>query len=207
MMAAAAAGRIIRRNAQRGLLLTLLLPAGFACSQSSSAAVDLRLDPATTSIHWTLGATAHTVHGSFQLKSGAIHVDPATGNASGLIVIDATTGQSGDKARDRRMHRDVLESAKYPEITFRPVRVLRQDSPLNLTAPGMFTLEGILTLHGQEHSLSLSVTLRPGPNGLSGQTQFDIPYVAWGMKDPSTYILRVEKQVHLTVEASATPAR
>jgi polyisoprenoid-binding protein YceI len=187
------------------LITVLLLPAGFADAQTASAPIDLRLDAATTSIHWTLGATAHTVHGSFQLKSGVIRVDPASGNASGLIVIDATTGQSGDKARDRRMHKDVLESDRYPEITFRPSRISRPGGALELTEAGPLTLEGVLMLHGQEHPLSLALNFHPSGGALAAETQFDIPYVAWGMKDPSTFILRVEKQVHLTVEASAAP--
>ena len=30
---------------------------------------------------------------------------------------------------------------------------------------------------------------------------FDIPYVAWGMKDPSNFLLKVSKSVHMTIEA------
>lgn len=189
------------------LLALLIVSAASVRAQSSAqtAPFDLRLDPSTTSIRWTLGAVAHTVHGSFRLKSGMVHVDPATGEASGQIVIDATSGESGDKGRDRRMHNDVIESAKFPEISFRPARILRQSAPLDLTAPGTFTLQGVLTLHGQEHPLSLSVTLHPRSGGGTAETRFDIPYVAWGMKDPSTFILRVEKQVHLDVEVTGLP--
>ncbi len=41
------------------------------------------LDPAGAQIEFTLGATLHTVHGSFKLKHGEIRFDPATGSASG----------------------------------------------------------------------------------------------------------------------------
>lgn len=196
-------------HAGLGASLLLMLPlASVSRAQTKSAAVDVRLDPATTAIHWTLGATAHTVHGSFRLKSGVIHVDPASGEASGLIVIDAASGESGDKSRDGRMHREVIESEKYPEITFRATRVSRPGGRMDLTAPGPLTVDGVLTLHGQEHPLQLTMDLRTGQGGnLTTVTSFDIPYVAWGMKDPSTFILRVEKHVHVTVEAAATLPR
>jgi hypothetical protein len=29
---------------------------------------------------------------------------------------------------------------------------------------------------------------------------FDIPYVAWGMKDPSNFLLKVSKTVRMTIE-------
>ena len=71
------------------LLLGLgLLPTAAAGQQP----VEVHLDPAQTAIGWTLNASLHTVHGTFKLKSGTITYDPATGNASGEVVVDATSG-------------------------------------------------------------------------------------------------------------------
>src|SRR5579863_10383267 len=83
----------------------------------------LQLDPAHTSVKFTLGDVLHTVHGTFQLKHGALQFDPASGRVSGEIVVDAKSGDSGSGMRDRKMHREVLESEKYQEISFRPDRV------------------------------------------------------------------------------------
>jgi polyisoprenoid-binding protein YceI len=63
------------------------------------------------------------VHGTFRLKSGRIVFDPATGNASGALVVDATSGESGNESRDKRMHTSIIESRKYTEIVFTPGRV------------------------------------------------------------------------------------
>ena len=68
-----------------------------------------------TKIAYELGATLHSVHGTFQLKSGKIRFNPATGEASGSVIVDATTGQSGNDSRDSRMHREIILSQKFPE--------------------------------------------------------------------------------------------
>src|SRR5580692_4863676 len=83
----------------------------------------LELDPARTAVHFTLKTSLHTVHGTFRLKSGKVSFDPATGKLSGLLVVDATSGESGNSGRDSKMHREIIESQKYPEITFAPVEI------------------------------------------------------------------------------------
>jgi polyisoprenoid-binding protein YceI len=164
------------------------------------APVAFHLDAASTNIHWTLNTTLHTVHGTFKLKSGDFQVDPATGTASGAIVIDATSGESADSARDKRMHSLVLESDKYPAITFRPTHV---DGKIDLAAGGTVTVSGVLNLHGQDHPLQLTVNLHPAGPGVALATHFTVPFVAWGLKDPSTFIFRTDKDVLLDVDAVA----
>jgi polyisoprenoid-binding protein YceI len=185
-----------------GLILLFTAPA-LTYAQSQSAPIEFKLDAATTAIHWTLSANIHTVHGTFKLKSGAFRIDPVTGDASGLIVIDATSGDSGDGARDKRMNNVVLESSRYPAITFRPTHV---NGKVDLSAPGPITVDGIMNIHGQDHPLQLSVNLHPKDAAIASETHFDVPYVAWGMKDPSVMMFRVDKQVHIDLDAAAVPA-
>ena len=80
--------------------------------------VTVQLDPAATQVEFTLGSTMHTVHGNFRLTSGAITFDPATGKASGILVVDAASGESGNHSRDRKMTKEILEAGKFPELTF-----------------------------------------------------------------------------------------
>ena len=184
-------------------LITLLAFSARAVAQEKSTPLDFNFDPATTAIHWTLNTTVHTVHGTFRMKNGAVHIDPATGDASGLIVIDATSGESGDASRDNRMHSAILESAKFPVITFRPTHV---DGKVALNATSPITVSGVMNLHGQDHPMQMTVTLHPKDSGLASQTHFTIPFVAWGLKDPSTFIFRTDKEVTLDIDATAVPA-
>jgi len=81
----------------------VLLPSVVAAQQ-----ITVNLDPAQTKIEWTLGDVLHTVHGTFKLKSGSVTFDPKSGDASGEIIVDATSGESGNHARDQKMHKEIL---------------------------------------------------------------------------------------------------
>lgn len=194
---------ILRKLCATYCLLVMLAFTTAAYAQRSAAPIGITLQPATTSIHWTLNTTLHIVHGTFKLKSGSFRIDPITGDASGQIVIDASSGESADSARDKRMHSAVLESSKYPTITFRPTHV---DGKVDLAAPGPVTVNGVLNLHGQDHPMQLTVNLHPQLTAVSVTTHFSVPFVAWGLKDPSTFIFRTDKEVILDIDATAVPS-
>jgi len=156
----------------------------------------LELDPAQTQVNFTLGDVIHTVHGSFKLKRGTVKFDPVTGHASGLVVVDATSGNSGSGARDHKMHKDILESAQYPEITFTPQQVQGQVLP-----QGDFKVQvlGTFTMHGGSHPLTLVIQAHLAGDRLTSDTQFTIPYQSWGLKNPSTLFLRVNDTVDIAI--------
>lgn len=156
-------------------------------------------DPAQTKIEFTVDSTLHTVHGTFKLKSGTIHFDSTTGKASGSIVVDATSGDSDSNGRDKKMHQEILESPKFPEVTFTPKlvkgAVARQGSS-NVQVSGVFRL------HGQDHDMTLNISVVPGSGGRMQVTaDFGVPFIDWGLKDPSTFILHVNKLVNVHVTA------
>jgi polyisoprenoid-binding protein YceI len=159
------------------------------------------LDPATTQINFTLAATLHTVHGTFKLKSGEVLWDAATGHAAGSIVIDATSGSTDNASRDKNMHNQILESAKFPEITFTPSQI---KGALNKEGSSQLEVAGRIRIHGQDHDQTLELAVQPATGGrLQTTTQFPIPYVTWGIKDPSTFLLHVADTVNVEIQATA----
>ena len=157
----------------------------------------LGLDPALSKVHWTLGTTLHAVHGTFAFKNGTIQVDPATGKASGEIVVYATSGDSGNDSRDQKMHKEVLESAKYQDVIFRPDRVEGKIAP-----QGTFTVQvhGIFVLHGREHELTVPVQAEFAGDHWTASTKFTVPFIDWGLKNPSSFLLKVNHAVEIELE-------
>ena len=159
----------------------------------------VELAPDTTKINWTLGDVLHTVHGTFQLKCGDIHFDPDTGKATGAVVINAASGESGNGSRDSRMHKNVLESAKYSEVSFAPDRV---EGRVNLSGKSNVQLHGTMKIHGTAHEITVPAELVIQDGQVSANIKFEVPYVAWGMKDPSTFLLKVSKSVAIEIQAT-----
>src|SRR5579859_6992101 len=116
----------------------------------------VRLDRGQAKIEFALGSTLHTVHGTFALKNSTLRFDPASGTLNGTVVVDATTGESGNSGRDSRMHREILESMKFPEIIFTPERVTG-----TVLAQGSSKVEvsGRFRLHGSDHEVKLPVEI------------------------------------------------
>jgi len=161
----------------------------------------LTLDPAASKVSFTLGATGHDVEGTMAVQSGRIVFDAATGTASGEIVLDLKSARTGSDGRDKDMHEKVLETAKYPVATFRLEKLRGTLAP---SGPSQVTLEGVLAFHGGEHKVSLPAKVELQNGRAKADTQLQIPYVQWGLHDPSILILRVAKVVDVQVHAEGS---
>jgi polyisoprenoid-binding protein YceI len=163
--------------------------------------IALGIDPQHTDIDFTLGDVLHTVHGTFRAKSGELHFDPSSRKLSGEIVVDARTGQSGNSMRDRKMHREVLESDRYPEIAFRPDYA---DGPLSLNKKSLLRVHGVFSIHGTEHELTIPAEVELSPENWTATLHFSVPYASWGMKNPSTLFLRVNDSVEIDLAVAGS---
>lgn len=156
-------------------------------------------NPSATTLHFTLGATLHTVHGTMRLKSGAIRFNAATGTASGEVVVDATSAETGNQSRDKKMHREVLQSARYPRIVFNAQHV---SGALKPGGSSQLQLSGTFELDGRAHPMTLPVSIDREPNAeVRAKAVFAIPYIQWGLKNPSTLFLRVSDHVDMEIDA------
>lgn len=186
------------RWAQRGsAVLLVLLFAGSAVAAQQT----LALDPALTSVKFTLGDVLHTVHGTFQLKSGELQLEPRAGKLSGEIVVNAKSGESGSGMRDRKMHREVLESEQYPEISFRPDRV---EGAVASQGKSSVKVHGMFRIHGVDREITVPADVEMSADHWTATVHFTIPYQKWGMKNPSTLFLRVSDSVEIDLTAAGS---
>jgi polyisoprenoid-binding protein YceI len=186
--------RLTVRAFRHTALFVLVVIAAASVAQAQQKA--FTLDPAQTKINFTVDSTLHTVHGDFRLKRGNIQFDSNTGAAAGELVVNSASGESGSDGRDKKMHKDVLESSKYSDIVFRPQHV---KGIVANEGKSTVEVEGILTMHGKSKPviIPLEVQLQNGTGAADGS--FSVKYQEWGMKNPSTFILRVNDMVHIHV--------
>jgi len=185
-------------------LLAVIAFLAVAGNASAAQGVAFQLDPQRTVINFTLGDVLHTVRGTFHLKRGSLRLDSASGKLAGEIVVDAKSGESGNGMRDRKMHREVLESDRYPEIAFRPDRV---DRTVALQGKSSVRVHGILSIHGSDHELTVPADIEVLPDHWTATLHFAVPYANWGMKNPSTLFLRVSESVDIDLTAGGTIVR
>lgn len=186
------------------LSATAIPPQNLAAQATGKASVHevaLEIDPAQSKVHFMVDSTLHTVHGTFTLKSGSVHFDPEGGKASGEIVVFTTSGDSGNSSRDERMHKEILETGKFPEAVFRPEQI---EGKVTRTGNSDVKLHGVISLHGSDHEIVVPVHAELAAGHWKGTAKFDVPYVQWGVKDPSNWLLKVKPVVNVEVEMAGS---
>jgi polyisoprenoid-binding protein YceI len=169
-------------------LFVVLAPCAFAEHQIFS------VDPAASQVGFTLGGSGHHVQGTFKVQSGSIDFDPAAQAISGSIVVAAGSGTSGEPSRDKKMNNDVLNVDKFSEVTFAPGSYTGSLAP---SGDSTIQVSGIFTLHGSPHNITVPMQVHIDGTSLTAKGQFTVPYVQWGLKDPSVFILKVAKEVQI----------
>lgn len=181
----------------------LLIVAWFLAAATAAPAevVKIELEPQTSSVGFTLKATLHSVHGNAEVTSGSLTLDTDNGAMSGEIVVDAVSADTGNKKRDKKMHAKVLRSADHGRIV---LGVQRLEGELALTGVSNVALLGEMALLGQPHPVRIPLRIEIVDDRFTASGEFEVPYVEWGLEDPSTFVLRVAKEVQVTVEAKGT---
>jgi polyisoprenoid-binding protein YceI len=186
------------------LLSATAAPPALQSEQAAVKEVTLDVDPAQSKVNYMVDTTLHTVHGTFALKAGsAVHFDPGTGKASGEVAVYATSGESGNSSRDERMHKEILQTAKYPDAIFRPAQI---EGKVALTGSSDVKLRGVLLLHGGEHEIVADVHAEMTGDYWTGTAKFDVPYIQWGIKDPSNWLLKVKPVVNVELDMAGKAA-
>lgn len=180
------------------LLLSSLPTLGAQQAQTFS------VDPAHSEVHFTLPDPVHTVHGSFKVQSGSLHLTSATGAMSGRIVVDAGSGDSGNATRDKKMTNDQLLVSRYTSVSFDPKHFT---GTLDAKGDSTITVNGTFQLIGKTHEISVPMKVHIDGAQYTAAGSFVIPFVDWGVKDPSNFLMRVGKEVTIDLSLAGTVAQ
>jgi polyisoprenoid-binding protein YceI len=156
-----------------------------------------RVNPDSSQVTFTLGGNTHHVQGTFHVQSGSIDFDSRAQKISGLLVVDAASGNSSEPSRDKKMNTDVLDTAHFAEVTFAPSSYQGAIAP---SGDSTIQVSGVFTLHGTPHDLTLPMQIHIDGTNLTAKGHFMVPYVKWGLKDPSIFVLKVAKEVDIDLD-------
>ena len=157
----------------------------------------MTVDPDSSNVTFALTGTGHEVHGTFHVSKGTIEFDRSSPTMSGSVVVSAASGDSSDKSRDKKMHSDVLDVSHYADVTFEPKSYQGTIAP---TSDSSIQVSGVFTLHGTPHDITVPMQVHIESANVTAKGSFIVPYVQWGLKDPSVMILKVAKEVHIDLD-------
>ena len=140
----------------------------------------------------TLKTTHELVNGTFHVQSGSIEFDRSTSKMSGLVVVLAAAARPGNDSRDKKMNKDILEVEQHATVSFEP------RSCTGVIAPsGDSTIQatGIFTLLGTPHQITIPILVHIEGSAANAKAHFVVPYVQWGLKNPSFLIWKADNDV------------
>jgi len=167
-------------------LTILLAPVAFAQHQTFA------VDPGASEVKMTLKTNHEIVNGTFHVQSGAIEFDRATAKMAGSVVVAAGSGNTGNGSRDKKMNKDILKADQYTTVSFAP------KTYTGMLAPGgdsTIQVSGVFTLLGTPHDITIPMQVHIEGGKATAKAQFSVPYVKWGLKNPSFMIWKAEDDV------------
>lgn len=182
-------------------MLSLAALSCFAFTASAALAQsDFQINPANSKVEFNLGGF-HEVNGVFSVTSGNVTFDKSSGKMSGSIVVSAASGNSDNSARDKTMKKSELRVKKFPQITFAPSHFT---GTLNAAGASTIQVHGLFSLIGKAHQIVVPMTVQIHGNQCTAAGTFTIPYVSWGMKQPSMMFMKEAKDVKIDVTFEGT---
>ena len=176
-------------------ITAILTPAVLAQYQTFVA------NPDTSQIKMTLRTTHELVHGTFHLRSGSIEFNLSSSQISGLLTVAAGSGKTGNDSRDKKMNKDILKVGQYSTVSFEPKTYAGVISP---QGDSTIQVKGIFTLLGTPHEITVPVLVHFDGASVTVKAHFVVPYVQWGLKNPSFLIWKADNDVAIDLNLVGT---
>lgn len=150
------------------------------------------VNPDASEVAMKLSTTHEVVNGTFHIQSGSIEFDRAASQISGIIIVAAGSGKTGNESRDKKMNTDILKVDKFATVSFAPKAYKGA-----IAASGESTIQvnGVFTLLGTPHDLTIPMQIHIDGSKATAKAHFVVPYVQWGLKNPSFLIWKADNDV------------
>jgi polyisoprenoid-binding protein YceI len=167
-------------------LAVILAPAALAQHQTFA------VNPDGSEIKMTLNTTHEVVNGKFHIQSGSIELDRSNRKMSGSVAVLAGSGKTGNDSRDKKMNKDILKVDQYATVSFAPKTYT---GTISLSGDSTIQVSGVFTLLGNPHDLTIPMQIHLDGSKATARAQFVVPYVQWGLKNPSFMFWKAENDV------------
>jgi len=167
-------------------LAAILVPAALAQHQTFA------VNPDTSEVQMTLNTTHEVVHGTFHIQSGSIEFDRSAPKMSGSVVVLAGSGKTGNGSRDKKMSKDILEVGQHATVSFEPKTYTGAIAP---SGDSTIQVTGIFTLLGTPQEITVPMLVHLEGTTATVKAHFAVPYIQWGLKDPSFMFWKADKDV------------
>jgi polyisoprenoid-binding protein YceI len=167
-------------------LTVMLAPAALAQHQT------FVVNPDASNVKMTLKTTHELVNGTFHVQSGSIEFDRSTPKMSGSVVVLAGSGKTGNDGRDRKMNKDILKVEQHPTVSFEPKAYT---GAIALSGDSTIQVTGIFTLLSLPHEITVPILIHIDGNSATAKAHFVVPYVQWGLKNPSFMFWKADNNV------------
>jgi hypothetical protein len=150
------------------------------------------VNPDASEVKIKLNTTHEVVKGTFRVQSGSINFDRTASNISGTVIVAAGSGKTGNDSRDKKMNKGILKVDQFATVSFAPKTYIG-----TIAASGDSTIQvsGVFTLLGTAHDLTIPMQIHIDGSKATAKGQFIVPYVQWGLKNPSFMIWKADNDV------------
>jgi hypothetical protein len=167
-------------------LAVLLAPGAMAQHQTFVA------NPDASEVKMTLKTTHEVVNGTFHIQSGSLEFDRTAAKISGSVVVLAGSGKTGNGSRDKKMNKDILEVEQHATVSFEPKSYAGAIAP---SGDSTIQATGIFTLLNTPHEITIPILVHIESTTATVKAHFVVPYIQWGLKDPSFLFWKADKDV------------
>jgi polyisoprenoid-binding protein YceI len=150
------------------------------------------VNPDACEVKIKLNTTHEVVNGTFHLQSGSIEFDRSNSKMSGSVDVLAGSGKTGNDSRDKKMNKDILKVDQYTTVSFAPKTYTGTIAP---SGDSTIQVRGVFTLLGNPHDLTIPIQIHMDGSKATARAQFVVPYVQWGLKNPSFMFWKAENDV------------
>jgi polyisoprenoid-binding protein YceI len=108
------------------------------------------------------------------------------------VVVFAGSCKTGNDSRDKKMNRDILKVEQFANVSFEPKSYAGVIAP---SGDSNIQVTGIFTLLGTPHEITVPILVHIEGTAATAKAHFVVPYVKWGLKNPSFMIWKADDDV------------